>query len=144
MTKLIEDNGTTYAKIIKSDCINPSDEFLTSANDEIQLGFINRKKDYKTGAHYHSHITQKANKIDEILMLKNGSARVDFYNDKGIYLKSSILNQGDIVIIYKGGHNVAYLEDTDLFIIKPNPYNPETDKTRIIGANNLDLVIDKD
>ena len=144
MIKEIKDNDITYAKIIRAGHITESTEFFSEKSDEIQLGIVQYKKDYKTGAHYHNHLKTKTTKTDEILMLQNGSARIDFYNDKGIYIKSTIVSTGDIIILYKGGHNIVYLEDTKLFMIKPGAYDPETDKTRIIGANNLELVIEND
>ena len=144
MIKVIESNNTIYAKIIKAGHIALNDGFFTENNDEIQFGFLNRKKDYKTGAHYHNRTRKKTNQTDEILILQKGSARIDFYDDKGVYFKSNNINQGDIIIIYKGGHNITYLEDTSFFIIKPGPHDPETNKTRIVGTNNLDLIFDKD
>lgn len=143
MIKTIEDNKITYAKIIKCGHKGADVEFFTDESDELQFGVLNYKKDYKTGAHYHSRLKSKSKKTDEILILQKGSARVDFYNDKGEYLKSAVISAGDIIIIYKGGHNVVYLEDTELFMIKPGPYDKETDKTRIIGTNNSELIIEE-
>ncbi len=144
MIKKIEDNNIIYAKIIKASNNYAGSEFFTDNNDELQFGVINREKDYKTGAHYHNHIKNKSKKIDEILIILNGSIRVDFYNDKGTYIKSTILNTNDTIIIYKGGHNITYLENSKLYAIKPGNYDKTTDKTRIIGANNLDLIIEED
>ncbi len=144
MIKLIKDNNVIYAKIIKAGNNCSDISFFTEENDELQYGIINRKKDYKTGAHYHNHIKNKCRKIDEIIIILEGSARVDFYNDKGIYIKSTIIKTNDSIIIYKGGHNVVYQEDTKFYIIKPGNYDKSTDKTRIIGANNLDLIIEED
>ena len=81
-------------------------------------------------------------KTDEIIMFQKGSARIDFYNDKGAYIVSSVLSEGDIIIIYRGGHNIMYTEDTQVYIIKPGTYDKDTDKTRIIGTNNTELVIE--
>jgi len=142
MIKTIEDNKIVYAKIVKNGHDDAEKEFFTDAEDELQFGILNYKKNYKTGAHYHSHLKSKCKNTDEILIMQKGSARVDFYNDKGAYIKSTIISQGDIIIIYQGGHNVFYLEDSKLFMIKPGAYESETDKTRIIAANNQELIID--
>ena len=144
MIKLIEENSVTYAKIIRAN-YEPSDtEFFTRESDEVQFGVVNFQKNFKTGAHYHNHLKKKSNQTDEILMLQSGSARVDFYNEKGAYIKSAEIFQGDIIIIYKGGHNIFFYDDTKLFMIKPGTYETDNDRTRIIGANNLELIIDKD
>ena len=142
MIKTIVDNNVTYAKIIRSDIPKDGNTFFTEPDDEIQFGVLNYKKNYKTGAHYHGHIKSKKNRVDEILMFQSGSARIDFYSEVGAYIVSSVVNAGDIVIIYLGGHNVVYLEDTRIFMLKPGAYDSASDKTRIIGTNNTELVIE--
>ena len=144
MIKLIEENKVTYAKIIRASYEASEVEFFTRESDEVQFGVVNFQKNFKTGAHYHNHLKRKVNQTDEILMLQSGSARVDFYNDKGAYIKSAEIFQGDIIIIYKGGHNIFFYDDTKLFMIKPGSYETNADRTRIIGANNMELLIDKD
>ncbi len=142
MIKTIIDNNVTYAKIIRSNFSKDENTFFTDKNDEIQFGVLNYRKNYKTGAHYHGHIKSKKNRTDEILMFQKGSARIDFYNEVGAYIVSSVVNAGDIVIIYLGGHNIVYLEDTRIFMIKPGAYDSSSDKTRIIGTNNTELIIE--
>lgn len=142
MIKEIKDNDILYAKIIRKEFSKEENVFFTNEKDEIQFGILNYEKNYKTGAHYHGHMNSKKNKTDEILMFQKGSARIDFYNEKGEYILSSVLNAGDIAIIYKGGHNIVYLEKTRIFIVKPGAYDSETDRMRIIGANNTELKIE--
>lgn len=142
MIKLIKDNNITYAKIIRANYQAQDVEFFTQETDEIQFGVINFKKDYKTGAHYHNKSVKKSTQTDEILMIQSGSARIDFYNNKGEYIKSCEVSQGDIVIINKGGHNILFYENTKVFVIKKGAYDKENDKTRIIGTNNLELLIE--
>ena len=142
MIKLIKDNNITYGKIIRANYLAKDVEFFTQETDEIQFGVINFQKDYKTGAHYHNKSTKKTTQTDEILMIQTGSARVDFYNNKGEYIKSCEVFQGDIVIFNKGGHNILFYENTKVFIIKKGGYDKENDKTRIIGTNNLELLIE--
>ncbi len=144
MIKTIEDNNIVYAKIIKASYEAKDCEFYTEKEDEIQFGIVNFKKGFKTGAHFHNHNEDSKNQTDEILILEAGSIRIDFYNDKGAYFKSCEAKQGDIVILYKGGHNIVFNEDTKTIIIKPGPYIENNNNTRIIGANNLELIIDKD
>ena len=142
--KLIEDNNIIYAKIIRSGLYPEETSFFTNENDEIQFGIITHKKGYKTGAHYHNHFENETNQVDEIFIVQEGSLRIDFYNNKGAYIKSTEAFKGDTVILYQGGHNIIYYEDTKIFIIKSGAYQKDKDKTRIIGANNLELVIDND
>ena len=144
MIKLIQQNNLIYAKIIRASYQSKDMEFFTDSNDEIQIGYITYAKNHKTGAHYHNHLNKHTNKTDEILIVKNGSARVDFYDLKWQYIVSSEIFEGDILIIHQGGHNIIFYEDTRVLAIKSGVYEKEHSKTRIIGTNNLELIIDND
>jgi len=142
MIKVIQENNNIFAKIIRSNHEVNDFEFFTSQTDELQFGIVNYAKNYKTGAHYHNRSQIKKTNTDEILIVQHGSARVDFYNNEGAYIKSVEVFQGDIIIIFKGGHNITFYQDTKIYMIKSGAYDKNSDKTRIIGTNNLELVID--
>lgn len=142
MIKLIENNNKLYAKIIRATYVPKSGEFYTDKDDELQFGFIDYKKDYKTGAHYHNHLDNETKQLDEILIFQQGSARIDFYSLEGSYIKSVEVNSGDTVLMYQGGHNILFYNDTRVLKIKTGAYDEKSSKTRIVGANNLELVIE--
>ena len=142
MFKDIIDNDILYARIIRS--YNSTDEtiFFTRPEDELQIGVLSYESGYKTGAHCHNRPQGFLNETDEIIIVQKGSARVDFYNDKGSYIKSSEIFEGDIIIIYIGGHSLTYGEKSKILIVKKGPYNDSDDKTRIVGVNNFEINID--
>ena len=142
MIKLIKDNDIIFAKIIRSSYQSKDTEFFTDEKDEIQLGYITYPKNHKTGAHYHNHLNKQTNRTDEILIVQTGSARVDFYNTKGEYIKSCEIFKGDILIIHQGGHNIIFYEDTKVLAIKSGVYDKENSKTRMVGTNNSELNIE--
>ena len=144
MIKLIQQNNETYAKIIRANYQTQDTEFFTDDSSEVQFGVITFPKDHKTGAHCHNASSKKATQLDEILIVQNGSMRVDFYNTKGEYIVSSEVFQGDILIIFKGGHNLIFYENTKVYAIKNGAYVKNKNKTRIIGTNNLELKIEND
>ena len=144
MIKTIKQNDKIFAKIIRASYQTKDTEFFTEPNDEIQLGYISYSKNHKTGAHYHNHLNKETNRTDEILIVQKGSARVDFYNLKGEYIVSSEIFENDILIIHQGGHNIVFYEDTKVLAIKSGVYEKEHSKTRMIGTNNLELVIEND
>ena len=144
MIKLIKQNKETYAKIIRANYQTQDVEFFTDDSSELQFGVINFQKNHKTGAHCHNISSRKTTQLDEILMVQKGSARVDFYNTKGEYIVSCEIFQGDILIIFKGGHNLIFYEDTKVYAIKKGAYIKDKNKTRIIGTNNLELKIEND
>jgi len=144
MIKSVEDNNIIYAKIIKASDVPGYDGFFTDKDDEVQFGILGFKKNYKTGAHYHNKIQDKTNPTDEIIILLEGSCRIDFYNNKGDYIKSLEFSKGDIIILYRGAHNVLFYEDTKMFTFKTGAYDKDLSDTRIIGINNSELKIEKD
>ncbi len=144
MIKLIQQNNETFAKIIRANYQTQGNEFFTDGSNEVQFGVITYPKNHKTGAHCHNISSKKTTQLDEILIVQNGSARVDFYNTKGEYIISSEIFQDDILIIFKGGHNIIFYEDTKVYVIKKGAYIKDKNKTRIIGTNNLELKIEND
>ena len=143
MIKVIEKNNQIYARIVKSTYLSNETEFFTDNSDEVQLGYITYEKDYKTGAHYHNHSIEPKNQVDEILIVEYGYARIDFYSNEGIYLKSVNVSKGDTIILYKGGHNILFYEKTRFLTIKPGSYGEDNNETRIVGTNDFELVIEE-
>ena len=144
MFKDVIENYVLYARVFRAGHISTNSEFFTREDDEIQFGIVNYEKNHKTGAHYHNHPKTKTNQTDEIMIVQKGSFRADFYNLKGAYIKSLEIRQGDILILYRGGHNLVFKEDTKVFTIHPGAYEKENDNTRIVGANNSELIIEQD
>lgn len=142
MIKTIERNDIIYGKIIRANYQPTQTEFFTRKEDELQFGVMFFEQNHKTGTHYHNHTPNNTNQTDEILIIQEGSARVDFYDDTGSYIKSCEIFKGDIAIIYRGGHNILFYENTKVFTIKPGAYEQNDDKTRMVGTNNLELLIE--
>jgi len=65
----------------------------------------------------------------EVLVIKRGKLRVDFYDDDRIYLESRILRTGDVILLVGGGHGFEVLEETEMFEVKQGPYAGGDDKT---------------
>ncbi len=40
----------------------------------------------------------------EVLFIRTGRLRVDFYDEQKVYLKSTLLEQGDVILLAYGGH----------------------------------------
>ncbi|HAW19644.1 MAG TPA: hypothetical protein DCX14_05625, partial [Flavobacteriales bacterium] len=70
------------------------------------------------------HLTQ------EVLFIKSGKVRVDFYTSDRSYLKSVALEQGDVILLASGGHGFRMIEDSEIIEVKQGPYCGDLDKTR--------------
>jgi hypothetical protein len=105
-------------------------EFFSSENDSQQLGYMNRPKGYVIKPHKHKIVKREVHLTQEVLFIKRGSVRVDFYSDDQVYYKSSILNEGDVILLSNGGHGFKMLEKTEIIEVKQGPYIGELDKVR--------------
>jgi hypothetical protein len=58
----------------------------------------------------------------EVLFIKRGKLRVDFYSDRQEYLDSRILESGDVILLITGGHGFEVLEEIEMIEVKQGPY----------------------
>ena len=86
--------------------------------------------------HIHNLIPRQVHYTLEVLVIKKGKLRVDFYNEGREYLESRILLSGDLILLSSGGHGFEVLEEIEMYEIKQGPYTGEQDKTRFDGIRN--------
>ncbi|MEI2579055.1 hypothetical protein V5G28_009725 [Scytonema sp. PRP1] len=83
--------------------------------------------------HTHNPVYREVMYTQEVLFLKKGKLRVDFYDNEQQYLESRILESGDVILLSSGGHGFEVLEEIEMIEVKQGPYVKEQDKTRFIG-----------
>ncbi len=128
------------AIILRSNYHASGIQFFTPNEFSQQLGYMNRPKGYVIQPHVHNSVSREIHYTKEVLIVKSGKIRVDFYCEDKIYLKSRILGQGDIILLAFGGHGFEMLENSEVIEVKQGPYAGEVDKTRFEGivSNRLD------
>ena len=90
MIEYIKNDEIVLAIIIRASYLKDGIEFFSSESDSQQLGYMNRPAGYTIAPHCHNLIPRQVNLTQEVLFIKNGSIRVDFYDNDKLYLKSSI------------------------------------------------------
>jgi len=130
MYKIIGRNNTTYAIVINASFRSSGIKFFTDNNFSQQLGYMNRPQGYIIPPHVHNPVPREVQFTQEVLFIKSGKVRVDFYDDEQMYLESRILQQGDVILLALGGHGFEMLEPTEMIEVKQGPYVGEADKTR--------------
>jgi hypothetical protein len=130
MIEKIINNNQLIAIIIKANYCSEGIEFFTPSNYSQQLGYMNRLKGHEISPHVHNKIKRNVEYTNEVLLIKSGKVRVDFYDENKNYLKSQILNKGDVILLAQGGHGFQMLENTEMIEIKQGPYFDDNDKTR--------------
>lgn len=133
--------GRTLAVLLRANHSADGIEFFTPNDFSQQLGYMNRPQGYVILPHVHNPVPREVEFTKEVLFIKSGRVRVDFYDDDQTYLESRILEQGDVILLAFGGHGFEMLEPTEMIEVKQGPYAAEADKTRFepISADQVRL-----
>ena len=127
----IRNKQNLYALIIKKKrrFIKNGVDFLTKDKDLLQLGFINHKKNHHIKSHIHLKKPRVINYCTEVLLIEKGKVKIKFFENKNSDIKKDkILNKGDIIILFQGGHGFKFLKKTQIIEIKQGPYVEGKDK----------------
>jgi len=143
MEKLIKkvfDGDELLAIIITSDYNEKGIHFFTPDDFSQQLGYMNHPKGKIILPHIHNPVPRRVEYTQEVIFIKSGKLRVDFYDLKKKYIESYTLSENDVILLIKGGHGFEVLEDIEMFEIKQGPYVGENDKTRFKSISTKELI----
>ena len=99
---------------------------------------MNRPAGYVITPHVHNPVPREVRYTNEVLFIKSGRLRADFYSAEQVYLESAVLEAGDSILLIYGGHGFEMLEPTEIIEVKQGPYSADQDKTRFEPANRGD------
>ena len=105
-------------------------EFFTPGAYSQQIGYMNRPAGYVIAPHVHKPVKREVQYTKEVLFVKSGRVRVDFYSEGQVYLESTVLEAGDVILLAYGGHGFEMLEPTEMIEVKQGPYAGDEDKVR--------------
>jgi len=120
MEKLINkifDGQELLAIIIKNDFNEEGIHFFTPDDYSQQLGYMNHPKGKIIEPHVHNPVPRKVEYTQEVLFIKSGKLRVDFYGLEKKYLESHVLGKDDVILLIKGGHGFKVLENVVLVVL---------------------------
>ena len=130
MIERLTNNGQLLAIIIRADFRKPGIHFFTEPDLSQQLGYMRHPSGKVIAPHVHNPVAREVHFTQEVLLIRHGSVRVDFYDDTQQYLESRILRAGDTILLATGGHGFVALEDLEMIEVKQGPHAGESDKTR--------------
>ena len=136
MIEYIEYKDLKLAIVIRSNYKSEGIEFFTPSDYSQQLGYMNRKKGYKIKPHIHKKIKRNVESTNEVLFIKKGKVKVDFYDLNQKFIKATMLFKNDIILLISGGHGFEILQDAEIFEVKQGPYSGDKDKQIIKNLNN--------
>ncbi len=141
MIERILHQGEELAIIIRNDYHEEGIHFLTPGEYSQQLAYMHHPGGKIIAAHVHNEVHRSIHITQEVLVIKSGKLRVDFYDDHRAYLESRILAAGDIILLVAGGHGFQVLEEVEMVEIKQGPYAGDDDKVRFDGIEASKAVI---
>lgn len=133
MIESIRAGDETIAMIVRANFNQEGIHFFTPAEYSQQLAFMRHPSGKTIQPHIHNPVPREVTYTQEVLVIRSGKLRVDFYDDHQQHLESRILHGGDVILLIKGGHGFEVIEETEMFEVKQGPYVGEGDKTRFNG-----------
>jgi len=115
-------DGQVAAIIVRNEFRPDGIQFVTPDDFSQQLGYMRRPSGYQIQPHIHLHVDRKATLTQEVLYVRRGRVRVDFYREDESYVDSREIATGDVILLSRGGHGFEMLEETELIEVKQGPY----------------------
>lgn len=134
MIERIECEGDLLALIVRADFRESGVHFVTPDHLSQQLAYIRHPAGHVIGAHVHNPVARDVVHTNEVLVLRRGRLRVDFYTRAGAYVESRVLAAGDVILLASGGHGFEALDEIEMIEVKQGPYAGDADKSLIDGV----------
>ena len=134
MIETLKSGDQLLAIIVSGKFRDPGIHFFTSNDLSQQLAFMRHPAGKVIDPHVHNPVSRNVHFTQEVLLIKRGKLRVDFYNDDQHYLESRVLEEGDVILLATGGHGFEVLEEVEMVEVKQGPYAGDQDKTRFTGV----------
>jgi len=135
----VKHHGQILALILRSTFSPAGIHFLTPGDFSQQLGYMRHPSGKIIEPHVHNVVRREVTLTQEVLFIRRGRVRVDFYDDERAYLYSHELRAGDVVLLAKGGHGFEMLEESEIIEVKQGPYAGDMDKTRFVAVDSEHL-----
>lgn len=130
MMEKIVFHGIVFAIIVRKDFHKEGISFVTDGDSLLEMGYMSHPKGYLVIPHAHPPFQRQTKGTQEVIFLKSGRMRVDFYSDLKVCVGSKELVTGDWIVLLAGGHGIELLEPSVLIEVKNGPYAGENDKIR--------------
>ncbi|MBC8120643.1 MAG: hypothetical protein H7Y22_02255 [Gemmatimonadaceae bacterium] len=109
--------------------------FFTPDEFSQQLAYMHHPAGKRIEPHLHNPVPCTIERTQEVLIIKRGELRVDFYNNEQQYLESRLLTDGDVILLVSGGHGFEVVSDVEMFEVKQGPYLGTQTKTCFSGVD---------
>jgi len=129
-TSIFDDEHNLLAIIIRNFELSERVRFITKDSQNPQVALMSRPQGEYITPHVHLPIERKVFGTPEVLVVRSGKMRVDLFNASKMFVESHIMQDGDIIILFSGGHGFDILETTIMVELKQGPFKEGLDKER--------------
>jgi hypothetical protein len=141
MIDMIRAGHELLAVIVTRDFHEPGIHFFTPDEFSQQLAFMRHPAGKVIDPHVHNPVRRSVQYTQEVLFVKSGKLRADFYDHERRYVESRILEGGDVILLAAGGHGFEVLEEVEMVEVKQGPYAGDQDKTRFVGITAEEVTV---
>jgi len=141
MIDMVRSGDRLLAVIVSRNYQEHGIHFFTPDEFSQQLAFMRHPAGKVIEPHVHNPVSRNVQYTQEVLIVKSGKLRVDFYDQGRQYLESRILQGGDVILLAAGGHGFEILEEVEMFEVKQGPYAGDLDKTRFSAASAEQIIV---
>ncbi len=136
----VKKKNKLLAMIIRNNYECDGVDFITPNEYSQQVAYMHHPAGKVIDAHVHNMVHRNVVLTQEVLFIKKGTLRVDFYDEYEDYLESRDLHAGDIILLVSGGHGFQVLEEVEMVEVKQGPYAGEQDKRRFESVSKNQIV----
>ena len=135
MVETVKTGDQLLAVIVSGRFREKGIHFFTENDLSQQLAYMRHPAGKIIDPHVHNPVSRNVHYTQEVLLIKKGKLRVDFYDNGQNYLESRVLEEGDVILLATGGHGFEVLEEIEMIEVKQGPYAGDQDKTRFHGVS---------
>lgn len=140
MVEEVKKKNKLLAMIIRDSYECEGVDFITPNAYSQQVAYMHHPAGKTIDAHVHNLVHRNVVMTQEVLFIKKGVLRVDFYDEYEDYLESRDLHAGDVILLVSGGHGFQVLEEVEMVEVKQGPYAGEEDKKRFTGIHADEVI----
>lgn len=130
--------GVLLAIILRQGEFAPGVNFVTQGDSSLQLATMRHPAGKEIQPHLHNTVNREIRHTNEVLIIRKGELRVDFFTLQQEYLHSRILRAGDVILLTENAaHGFEVTAELEMLEIKQGPYLGELDKTRFTFPANF-------
>lgn len=119
-----------YALIVRKKFSSKGLTFFTPDELSQQLAYMNHPTGHIIDPHIHKKVKREVRYTQEVLFIRKGILKVVFFNEEKEEFAQSLLYEGDVLLLVKGGHGFEIVEDCEIFEVKQGPYAGDNDKEK--------------